>query len=98
MWLPIHAEIKVKPCYLKGAQYIKDTSHERYGVSNHIYGLFVQQLDQTNTKQTPKINNTRPLTPDPLMYNQWCRKLSTEALKGHRVLWKIEICYLIRMT
>ena len=23
---------------------------------------------------------------------------STEALKGHRVLWKIEICYLIRMT
>ena len=22
----------------------------------------------------------------------------TEALKGHRVLWKIEICYLIRMT
>ena len=25
-------------------------------------------------------------------------KLSTEALKGHRVVWKIEICYLIRMT
>ena len=24
----------------------------------------------------------------------WC----TEALKGHRVVWKIEICYLIRMT
>ena len=23
---------------------------------------------------------------------------ATEALKGHRVLWKIEICYLIRMT
>ena len=23
---------------------------------------------------------------------------TTEALKGHRVLWKIEICYLIRMT
>ena len=22
----------------------------------------------------------------------------TEALKGHRVLWKIEICYIIRMT
>ena len=22
----------------------------------------------------------------------------TEALKGHRVVWKIEICYLIRMT
>ena len=22
----------------------------------------------------------------------------TEALKGHRVLWKIEICYVIRMT
>ena len=24
--------------------------------------------------------------------------VTTEALKGHRVLWKIEICYLIRMT
>ena len=24
--------------------------------------------------------------------------MGTEALKGHRVLWKIEICYLIRMT
>ena len=24
--------------------------------------------------------------------------ISTEALKGHCVLWKIEICYLIRMT
>ena len=23
---------------------------------------------------------------------------TTEALKGHRVVWKIEICYLIRMT
>ena len=22
----------------------------------------------------------------------------TEALKGHRVVWKIDICYLIRMT
>ena len=26
----------------------------------------------------------------------WC--VITEALKGHRVVWKIEICYLIRMT
>ena len=26
------------------------------------------------------------------------RYIYTEALKGHRVLWKIEICYLIRMT
>ena len=25
-------------------------------------------------------------------------KIDTEALKGHRVVWKIEICYLIRMT
>ena len=25
-------------------------------------------------------------------------EISTEALKGHRELWKIEICYLIRMT
>ena len=25
-------------------------------------------------------------------------QISTEALKGHRVVWKIEICYLIRMT
>ena len=26
------------------------------------------------------------------------RLFATEALKGHRVVWKIEICYLIRMT
>ena len=26
------------------------------------------------------------------------QRFRTEALKGHRVLWKIEICYLIRMT
>ena len=26
------------------------------------------------------------------------RYVSTEALKGHRVVWKIEIYYLIRMT
>ena len=27
-----------------------------------------------------------------------CKLYHTEALKGHRVVWKIEICYLIRMT
>ena len=29
---------------------------------------------------------------------RWSCCISTEALKGHRVVWKIEICYLIRMT
>ena len=32
------------------------------------------------------------------IYQQERNYGSTEALKGHRVVWKIEICYLIRMT
>ena len=38
-----------------------------------------------------KIMNNKIITIETIPY-------STEALKGHRVVWKIEICYLIRMT
>ena len=43
-------------------------------------------LDLGNVKRTSEMNSPQ-LQPS-----------TTEALKGHRVVWKIEICYLIRMT
>ena len=33
-----------------------------------------------------------------LALSHFGQRFCTEALKGHRVVWKIEICYLIRMT
>ena len=68
-------------------------SHEHYDVwDQQQTRLFVPQVIQANDKGNIKAHHLLGETSGTRI------PLTTEALKGHRVVWKIEICYLIRMT
>ena len=58
-------------------------------LSTHAYDI--------GTRSTLELHITGPLWGNPPVM-RLSETRTTEALKGHRVVWKIEICYLMRMT
>ena len=81
------------PCWLFNSMHYGDVKWPPWRLKIPANRVFAQQFVQTENK-----NSKGPRYCPFVRRNHFDRLFPTEALKGHRVVWKIEIYYLIRMT
>ena len=74
--------------------------HDMFTKNEVVYDLRTQKLEQPKRRTTTYGLRTFSYLGSKLwnLLASEYSEVNTEALKGHRVVWKIEMCYLIRMT